>query len=344
MTRHPPSERRCLGVRVHDDRVSETPHHVADAVRAGVRPRRGHAWPKSTLRRPRERRATRMNQVFRMRGLSSRIAALGFVIRRTVPRCQRKRRPAKNMFVTGTWHESPGPSFTLGLKSVVAADDDQVLRQPLARAPRTPGRGSREPWPGEARPSAPVKLAALRYSGRVGGLVATHGLRPDAVLQSGTVHRRLHPVGSRARRIRQVEHIVCDGGSTDDTLDVLRRRTRLRSVGQRAGQGAGERRQHGDAAEPGEILGWLNSDDAYFDRRAIEAAVDVFDATRGRRRLRACRPRRGGRRAHPAAVGASLPRVAPSSDELRDPAGSPDPSLRSRGRVAGRELRLHDGS
>jgi len=73
-----------------------------------------------------------------------------------------------------------------------------------------------------------------------------------------------------------IEHVVCDGGSTDETLDILRRapssvhwasepdRAQANAVNKALGRSRGE------------IIGWLNSDDAYFDPGAVEAAVDVF--------------------------------------------------------------------
>ena len=73
-----------------------------------------------------------------------------------------------------------------------------------------------------------------------------------------------------------IEHIVCDGGSTDATVDVLRRAsptvqwTSEPDAGQASAVNKALRRSSGD------IVGWLNSDDAYFDPRAVERAVSVF--------------------------------------------------------------------
>jgi glycosyltransferase involved in cell wall biosynthesis len=74
----------------------------------------------------------------------------------------------------------------------------------------------------------------------------------------------------------RVEHIVSDGGSTDNTLHVLRQAPA--SVQWTSGPDKGQANAVNLALQRsrGEILGWLNSDDAYFDPRAIEAAVDLF--------------------------------------------------------------------
>lgn len=75
----------------------------------------------------------------------------------------------------------------------------------------------------------------------------------------------------------RVEHIVIDGGSTDGTLDVLRRYPHLRWVsepdaGQAAAINTGFRFARGD------IYGWLNADDYYLPG-AITAAVELMQAS-----------------------------------------------------------------
>ena len=73
-----------------------------------------------------------------------------------------------------------------------------------------------------------------------------------------------------------VEHVIADGGSSDETLDVLSgapATVRWRSEPDR-GQADAINKAFADAR--GDIVGWLNSDDAYFDRRAIARAVEVL--------------------------------------------------------------------
>jgi glycosyltransferase involved in cell wall biosynthesis len=80
-----------------------------------------------------------------------------------------------------------------------------------------------------------------------------------------------------AQTYTNLEHIVMDGGSTDGTLDVLR------AAGARVTWRSGPDRGQADAvnkafaASKGEIIGWLNSDDAYYDVRAIEDVVAYFE-------------------------------------------------------------------
>lgn len=73
----------------------------------------------------------------------------------------------------------------------------------------------------------------------------------------------------------RLEHIVCDGGSTDESLDVLRSTPTVRWVSEPDDGQANAVNKALDRST-GEIIGWLNSDDAYFDPSAVEAAVAVF--------------------------------------------------------------------
>ena len=74
----------------------------------------------------------------------------------------------------------------------------------------------------------------------------------------------------------RVEHIICDGGSSDETLDVLRASHEgVRWTSEPDG-GQANALNKAFAQSGGGIIGWLNSDDAYFERHAIEDAVAIF--------------------------------------------------------------------
>jgi Glycosyl transferase family 2 len=76
----------------------------------------------------------------------------------------------------------------------------------------------------------------------------------------------------------EIEHVVWDGGSTDGSVGLLRsagpgvRWTSERDDGQ------SDALNRAFAMSSGEIVGWLNSDDGYADRRAVEWAVGHFAA------------------------------------------------------------------
>jgi glycosyltransferase involved in cell wall biosynthesis len=58
------------------------------------------------------------------------------------------------------------------------------------------------------------------------------------------------------------EHIIIDGGSTDDTIDILMKYNHLIWVSEKDG-GQSEAINKGFRRANGEIIGWLNSDDCY---------------------------------------------------------------------------------
>jgi len=75
----------------------------------------------------------------------------------------------------------------------------------------------------------------------------------------------------------RTEQIVIDGGSTDGSQDILREHAgehvRWRSEPDR-GQSDAINKAFKEAR--GEVIGWLNSDDAYFSRHTIAMVVDAF--------------------------------------------------------------------
>ena len=74
-----------------------------------------------------------------------------------------------------------------------------------------------------------------------------------------------------------VEHIVMDGGSTDSTIDVLQQAGPRVTWTSEPDRGQSHALNKAFQVSRGEIIGWINSDDAFADRRAIAAAVEVFE-------------------------------------------------------------------
>jgi glycosyltransferase involved in cell wall biosynthesis len=79
----------------------------------------------------------------------------------------------------------------------------------------------------------------------------------------------------------RIEHIVMDGGSNDGSLDLLKMadpKVRWKSEPDR---GQSHALNKAFAESGGEIIGWVNSDDAYFDRRVVGDVVRYFDRNPG---------------------------------------------------------------
>jgi glycosyltransferase involved in cell wall biosynthesis len=84
---------------------------------------------------------------------------------------------------------------------------------------------------------------------------------------------------------RPIQHVVVDGGSTDGSVDILKRcAEELGNSGyvlnwiSEPDRGMPDALGKGFGMARGAIVGWLNSDDVYFDRHAVEIAIDAFVA------------------------------------------------------------------
>lgn len=75
-----------------------------------------------------------------------------------------------------------------------------------------------------------------------------------------------------------VEHIVVDGGSTDGSVDVLRAALPPERWISEPDGGQSEALNKAFDRSRGEIIGWLNSDDAYLFDDTVESVVDYFRA------------------------------------------------------------------
>jgi glycosyltransferase involved in cell wall biosynthesis len=76
--------------------------------------------------------------------------------------------------------------------------------------------------------------------------------------------------------VADLEYVVMDGGSTDETVAVLESYgDRLRFVS-RPDKGQPDAVNKGLAATSGEIIAWLNSDDVYYPG-ALQAVLEVFE-------------------------------------------------------------------
>jgi len=79
-----------------------------------------------------------------------------------------------------------------------------------------------------------------------------------------------------AQTYPRIEHIVCDGASTDGSIDVLRNSGSHVSWVSEPDRGQSQALNKALGLSRGSILGWLNSDDAYFSPKAVAAAVALF--------------------------------------------------------------------
>ncbi len=76
----------------------------------------------------------------------------------------------------------------------------------------------------------------------------------------------------------KIEHIVMDGGSTDETLMVLRGSDGPVQWESRPDSGQANALNRAFKASSGEIIGWVNSDDAYYSPDVVAKVVEKFSA------------------------------------------------------------------
>jgi glycosyltransferase involved in cell wall biosynthesis len=88
------------------------------------------------------------------------------------------------------------------------------------------------------------------------------------------IERTLQSVASQADV--EIEHVVYDGGSTDNTLEVLTNFSPPVRWVSKKDKGQTDAVNQGIQATDGEIIGWLNSDDIYYPG-AVVRIVEYFD-------------------------------------------------------------------
>jgi glycosyltransferase involved in cell wall biosynthesis len=74
-----------------------------------------------------------------------------------------------------------------------------------------------------------------------------------------------------------IEHIVMDGGSTDGTAELLAAAGPAVHWRSEPDSGQAHAINKAFSESRGEIIGWINSDDAYVDCRVIEDVVSYFE-------------------------------------------------------------------
>jgi glycosyltransferase involved in cell wall biosynthesis len=80
----------------------------------------------------------------------------------------------------------------------------------------------------------------------------------------------------RNQSYANLEHIVVDGGSVDGTVSILESRDNVTFTSE-PDRGQSHALNKAFALSSGDYIGWINSDDAYFDRGAVALAVEALE-------------------------------------------------------------------
>ncbi|MEI7995246.1 MAG: glycosyltransferase family 2 protein, partial [Methylococcaceae bacterium] len=93
--------------------------------------------------------------------------------------------------------------------------------------------------------------------------------------QGQFIERTLQSLANQAVSGFEIEHVVFDGGSTDNTVEILKNFCPAVSWVSKKDKGQAAAVNQGICATDGEIIGWLNSDDVYYPG-AIARVVAYF--------------------------------------------------------------------
>lgn len=74
-----------------------------------------------------------------------------------------------------------------------------------------------------------------------------------------------------------IEHVVMDGGSTDGSVEILAAAAPSPTWESRADRGQSHAINAAFDRSRGEVIGWLNSDDAYYSADVVEKVVAIFE-------------------------------------------------------------------
>lgn len=91
-----------------------------------------------------------------------------------------------------------------------------------------------------------------------------------------TIDKTLHSINRQT--YQNIEHIIIDGGSSDDTLKVINAEgCRVSKVISESDAGIYDAMNKGFACVTGDVVAYLNSDDRYFDETVLAEVVHVFE-------------------------------------------------------------------
>jgi len=80
-----------------------------------------------------------------------------------------------------------------------------------------------------------------------------------------------------SQTMQEFEHIIVDGGSTDGTLEIIKNYSRVDKVISEPDNGIYDAFNKGINNSTGDIIGFLNSDDVFYDQNSLKIINDSFD-------------------------------------------------------------------
>ena len=81
----------------------------------------------------------------------------------------------------------------------------------------------------------------------------------------------------KSQSYNQYEYLLIDGGSIDKTLAIANKQNHISKIVSEPDKGIYDALNKGIKNSTGEIIGFLNSDDTFFDEKSLEHIYNAFD-------------------------------------------------------------------
>ena len=89
-----------------------------------------------------------------------------------------------------------------------------------------------------------------------------------------TIEKTLKSVVSQS--YKNIEHIIVDGGSMDNTLDICKAFTHISKIVSEPDKGVYDAFNKGLNIATGDVIGFLNSDDVFYSENSVQEIVNIF--------------------------------------------------------------------
>ena len=89
-----------------------------------------------------------------------------------------------------------------------------------------------------------------------------------------TIEKTLQSVANQS--YENIEHIIVDGGSKDNTIAICNLFPHLSKIISEPDKGVYDAFNKGIKLATGDVIGFLNADDTFYDKNSIQAIVDAF--------------------------------------------------------------------
>ena len=90
-----------------------------------------------------------------------------------------------------------------------------------------------------------------------------------------TISKTINSVKSQT--YNQFEYLLIDGGSIDRTLNIVKEQDHISKIISEPDKGIYDAINKGIKNSSGDIIGFLNSDDTFYDKNSLQHIVDAFD-------------------------------------------------------------------